>query len=63
MPKRVDPDQRRGAVARLEQLRSSGTLTSEHVRLAASGLGVDERTVWRWISPDGPGVSAAEDPR
>ncbi|MGV9383512.1 hypothetical protein ACWDRB_47400 [Nonomuraea sp. NPDC003707] len=34
-------------------------MTSGHVRLAASGLGVDERTVWRWISQDGPGARAA----
>jgi putative transposase len=46
-----DPERRRAAVERLGQLREAGELTTGHVRLAASGLGVRERTVWRWLSP------------
>ena len=48
--KRADPERRRAAVERLGQLREAGELTAAHVRLAASGLGVRERTVWRWLS-------------
>jgi putative transposase len=48
--KRADPERRRAAVERLSQLREAGELTAAHVRLAASGLGVRERTVWRWLS-------------
>jgi putative transposase len=47
--KRADPERRQAAVERLGQLRASGELTAAHVRLAASGLGVRERTVWRWL--------------
>ena len=46
---RVDREQRASTVARLEALRAEGVLTTAHVRLAASGLGVAERTVWRWL--------------
>lgn len=49
---RVDREQRQATVARLAQLRADGTLTAEHVRLAASGLGVSERTVRRWLESD-----------
>ena len=49
----VDSQLRRAAVARLAGLRAAGSLTTEHVRLAAKGLGVDERTVWRWLARDG----------
>ena len=56
---RVDPERRAAAVERLLALRAAGSLTSGHVRLAAEGLGVDERTVRRWIHPatgtPGPG--------
>jgi putative transposase len=38
------------APPRLVELRDAGTLTAEHVRLAASGHGVDERTVRRWLA-------------
>ena len=48
--KRADPERRRAAVERLGQLREAGELTAAHVRLAASGLGVRDRTVWRWLS-------------
>jgi putative transposase len=48
--KRPDQERRRAAVERLGQLRAAGELTAAHVRLAASGLGVRERTVWRWLS-------------
>ena len=47
--KRVAPERRQAAVERLSQLRAAGQLTTGHVRLAASGLGVTERTVWRWL--------------
>ena len=58
--KRVDPERRRTAVERLGELRDNGELTTEHVRLAASGLGVRERTVWRWLRlpADQPGTPA-----
>jgi putative transposase len=58
--KRADPERRRAAVGRLGQLRDSGELTAAHVRLAASGLGVRERTVWRWLrlAAGQPGTSA-----
>jgi len=51
-------------VERLRQLRDSGELTTAHVRLAASGLGVAERSVWRWLGPaaDRPGTSAERAP-
>ena len=46
----VDPEQRAARVARLRQLRETGALTAAHVRLAAAGHGVGERTVWRWLA-------------
>ncbi len=46
----VDPQRRRATVARLVELREAGTLTGEHLRLAAAGHGVDERTVRRWLA-------------
>jgi len=49
MPPQVNPEQRAATVTRLRQLRAAGHLTSRHVRLAADGLGVAERTVWRWL--------------
>jgi putative transposase len=49
--KQADPERRRAAVERLGQLREAGELTTGHVVLAASGLGVRERTVWRWLRP------------
>ena len=51
--KRADPERRRAAVERLGQLRAAGQLTAAHVRLAASGLRVTERTVWRWLRQPG----------
>jgi putative transposase len=45
----VPAQQRAATVARLLQLRAAGTLTGEHVRLAAAGHGVDARTVRRWL--------------
>ncbi|MES0838372.1 Mu transposase C-terminal domain-containing protein [Nocardiopsis tropica] len=50
----VDAEKRQAATARLRQLAAAGTLTSRHVRLAAAGCGVSERTVWRWIGPQAP---------
>ncbi|MBB4744001.1 putative transposase [Actinoplanes octamycinicus] len=52
---RVDPEQRAAVVARLTALRQAGSLTTAHVRTAASGLRVGERTVWRWLGTTGPG--------
>jgi putative transposase len=39
-------------MARLRGLRAAGALTVEHVRLAAEGLGVGERTVRRWMGAE-----------
>lgn len=51
---RVDREQRHAAVARLRARRAAGDLTAGHVELAAAGLGVSTRTVWRWLgSPTG----------
>lgn len=49
---RVDAEQRAATVARLEALRATGALTTAHVRLAAEGLDVTVRTVWRWLESD-----------
>ncbi|WP_378290813.1 hypothetical protein [Actinomadura rugatobispora] len=49
----VSPEQRETTTARLRQLRQAGDLSSAHVRLAAAGLGVSERTVWRWLGAGG----------
>ncbi|MFE9827013.1 Mu transposase C-terminal domain-containing protein [Streptomyces sp. NPDC005791] len=48
----ADESKRAAAVARLTQLRDAEQLSAAHVRLAAEGLGVSERTVWRWLSAD-----------
>lgn len=37
-------------MVRLAELREAGSLTAEHIRLAATGHGVDERTVRRWLA-------------
>lgn len=49
---RVDAERREAALVRLRALRATGAMTSAHVRLAAEGLGVAERTVWRWLGHD-----------
>ena len=49
--RRPDPERRRAVVQELGQLREARSLTTADVRLAASNLGVTERTVWRWLSP------------
>ncbi|MET9694940.1 Mu transposase C-terminal domain-containing protein [Streptomyces sp. NPDC006514] len=46
----AEESKRAAAVARLTQLRDAEQLSAAHVRLAAEGLGVSERTVWRWLS-------------
>jgi putative transposase len=56
---RVDAEQRASAVARLAALRATGSLTTAHVRLAATGLHVTERTVWRWLGA-GPADTSAQ---
>ncbi|GAT69820.1 transposase [Planomonospora sphaerica] len=55
MAPQVDPEQRTAAVTRLRQLRTAGQSTSRHVRLAADGLGVAERTVWRRLGSGAAG--------
>jgi putative transposase len=40
---------REAAVRCLMGLDGEGRLTTGHVQLAAEGLGVSERTVWRWV--------------
>jgi putative transposase len=54
---RVEREARASTVARLEALRATGSLTTAHIRLAASGHNVTERTVWRWLGP-APAVAA-----
>lgn len=54
MAARVDPERRALAVERLAGLRDAGQLRTAHVRLAAEGLGVSERTVRRWLEPGTP---------
>lgn len=46
----VDRERRAATVARLTTLREAGQLTTDHVRLAAEGLAVTERTIWRWLN-------------
>lgn len=54
---RVDPEQRALTMARLAALRAAGAPTSAHVRLAAAGPDVAERTVWRWLGQDAPAAA------
>lgn len=49
MPVTVDHERKAALLARLEMLRADGGLTAAHVRLAAEGHGVSERTIWRWL--------------
>ncbi|RJL23166.1 Mu transposase C-terminal domain-containing protein [Bailinhaonella thermotolerans] len=49
----VSAEQRQAAITRLRQLRQTGDLAAAHVRLAADGLGITERTVWRWLATPG----------
>jgi putative transposase len=49
MPPRVDAQRREASLARLRQLRQAGDLSAGHILLAACGLGVDVRTIWRWL--------------
>jgi putative transposase len=43
-------DPARGATTRrLLDLQAQGLLSTQDVHLAAEGLGVSERTVWRWL--------------
>jgi putative transposase len=46
----VDPERWQASLQRLRDLRADGALTTEHVRLAARGLGVGESTVWRRLA-------------
>ena len=47
--RQVDPQVRAALVARLLALRGGGESLSLEVRRAAAGLGVSDRTVWRWL--------------
>lgn len=46
---RADREALDSAVARLRDLRDSGALVTAHVRLAAQGLGLSERSMWRHL--------------
>src|SRR5260370_34104405 len=61
----VDRERRAVATAVLVGLHARDALTTAHVRQAATGLGVDARTVWRWIAearsdPDSHGPGHAD---
>ncbi|MFI6603135.1 hypothetical protein ACIBHX_43420 [Nonomuraea sp. NPDC050536] len=56
----VDRERRAATLARLTALREAGHLSTEHVRLAARGLDVTERTIWRWL--DEPAQDAPRRP-
>ncbi|MFC8898523.1 Mu transposase C-terminal domain-containing protein [Streptomyces cinereoruber] len=60
---RVSTEKRRAAVERLSRLREDESLTASHVRTVADGLGVSERTVWRWLAPPKPPTAPAPRPR
>jgi hypothetical protein len=51
---RVGQEQRAATLARLAALQAAGTLGTAHVRQAAGGLHVAERTVWRWLNEAAP---------
>ena len=55
---RLDPQLRAVAAERLIAQRAAGSLTSAEVRRTAAGLGVDVRTVWRWLAHDRGGHPA-----
>lgn len=59
----VDGPDRAAAVRRLVALEGSSRLGVEQVELAAAGLGVSSRTVWRWIrqARAGEGLSRRPD--
>jgi putative transposase len=52
--KKLDPDVRAALVERPRERRAAGLLRSEDVRAAAAGLGIGERTVWRWLTAPEP---------
>ncbi|MGQ0575845.1 MAG: Mu transposase C-terminal domain-containing protein [Pseudonocardia sp.] len=55
MVNHVGPDVRAVVINRLRQRREDGRLSNVDVRVAAAGLAVTERTVWRWLRADGLG--------
>ena len=55
---RLDPQLRAAAAERLIAQQAAGLLTSAEVRRTAAGLGVDVRTVWRWLAHDRGGQPA-----
>jgi putative transposase len=54
---------RDAAVRRLVQLSESAPLTREQVALVAGGIGVTERTMWRWVALAVGRADPAERPR
>ncbi len=52
--RRAGWEERANLAARLGRLRDDGRLSVEMVRLAAQGLGVSERSVWRWLQAGPP---------
>lgn len=55
---RPSSDQWSAALQRLQQARDHGESTTALIRLAAAGLGVTERTVWRRLATPTPPVQA-----
>jgi putative transposase len=53
----------RRVVRRLAALEGEGRLGSEQVQLAADGLNVSERTVWRWVRQARAGEGLDRRPR
>ena len=54
---------REAAVRRLLALDAEGRLTTEHVVLAAEGLNVSQRTMWRWVETARVSGEAGQRPR
>ena len=59
----MDGPDRSAVVRRLAALEGEGRLGSEQVQLAADGLGVSERTVWRWVRQARAGEGLDRRPR
>jgi len=54
---------REAAVRRLMELDAGGLLTGQDVQLAAAGLGVSPRTMWRWIGQSRRTGNPSQGPR
>jgi hypothetical protein len=59
----VDGPDRAAVVRRLAALEGEGRLGAEQVRLAAGGMKVSERTVWRWVRQARAGEGLDRRPR